>query len=316
MDLIGLGIVTGLLLVFGFLTWQSWRARRAIVKWPGTIVCGLLTVAVGGLLGMSLYGYSKLNQVHANPIADVKVASDAQTLARGEKFARACAGCHSPNGQLPLTGQDFLAGGGPPVGTLWAPNLTPAHLGTWSDGEIIRAIREGVNKDGHSLMIMPSATFHKLSDDDVHAIVAYLRTQPTDSQDTPARNINVVGSLLVAIAGDGLLSAQSPIQGVVTAPPAGPTREYGDYLAHASGCADCHGGNFQGGTPSDNGPPAGPSLLAFAKENNEAAFFKVLRTGIKPDGTAVSEDMPWSDFEKYSDDDLRAIYLYLNYLAQ
>ena len=72
-----------------------------------------------------------------------------------------------------MVGQDFSKGG-PPVGTLYGANLTPAgEIKDWSDGEIIRAIREGVHKTGRSLIIMPSEVFRHLSDVDVQAIVAY-----------------------------------------------------------------------------------------------------------------------------------------------
>jgi hypothetical protein len=65
------------------------------------------------------------------------------------------------NGQLPLSGQDFMEGA--PFGTFYAPDLTQTNLADWSDGEIVRAIREDVHKDGRSLLIMPSNAFHARS---------------------------------------------------------------------------------------------------------------------------------------------------------
>jgi hypothetical protein len=81
---------------------------------------------------------------------------------------------------------------------LWAANLTPAHFKNWSDGEIVRAIREGVGKDGRSLVIMPSEVFHNLSDADVQAIVAVLLAQPAVEPDTPTKQFNVLGAIMAA----------------------------------------------------------------------------------------------------------------------
>lgn len=98
-----------------------------------------------------------------------------------------CAGCHMPRGAdgapMPELG---LSGGSvgfeiPGLGIFWPPNLTPAvtGLGGWSDEEIAAAIRTGVTPDGRILApAMPWAAYAALSDDDVIAMIAYLRTLP------------------------------------------------------------------------------------------------------------------------------------------
>ena len=84
------------------------------------------------------------------------------------------------------------------MGMLYAPNLTPGgDIDDWTDGEVIRAIREGVHKTGRSLLIMPSMNYRYMSDDDVQAIVAYLRSQPPTSGQTPANQFNLLDALFL-----------------------------------------------------------------------------------------------------------------------
>jgi mono/diheme cytochrome c family protein len=315
-DYVGVGVLVILLLLFGFLTWRSWRARNRLVRLLGTIVSGLLTLVFLIVTGAALYGFTLLNRTHTNPVQQLTIAGTPERLARGEKLAQACTGCHSPNGQFPLAGQDFTADGGPPVGTLYASNLTPGgELKDWSDGEIVRAIREGIHQNGRSLLIMPSSNFRNLSDEDVQALVAFLRTQPA-APATPPTNINLVGALLVTVSGGAFLTAQEPVTDVVVAPPAGPTVEYGQYLATSiGGCRDCHGANLAGGTADPNGPPAGPNITTVGQHWSEEDFMRAMRTGQKPDGTMLSDDMPWKEVNAFaSDDDLRALYAYVRSL--
>jgi hypothetical protein len=108
----------------------------------------LLTILLAIVIVVAAIGLYKLYAPQANPVATVKVAGTSEQIARGAKFAAICAGCHSTTGKPPLdcSAQDFISGG-PPFGSLYAPNLTPAgEVRDWSDGEIIRAIREGVHK--------------------------------------------------------------------------------------------------------------------------------------------------------------------------
>jgi cytochrome c553 len=316
MDIIGLGTLLLFGLVFAFLALRSWRAQRLWVKLLAGIPTTLVAVLCVVGLGLAVYGYSKLNRVYANPAADIRVAGTSEQIARGGQFAPICADCHSSNHQPALTGQNFGTEG-PPVGTLWAPNLTPAHFKNWSDGEIIRAIREGVSKDGRSLLIMPSEVFHSLSDADVQAIVAYLRAQPALEPDTPPKQFNVIGALMVAaLLPDDIFTHQPPITAPVTAPPAGPTAEYGRYLSTVAGCSSCHGAQFEGGQPNEEGGPPPPSLVAFVKQHTEADFVKTIRTGVTPEGRALSENMPWGIYQKFSDDDLRALYAHISVLGK
>lgn len=305
-------VLVVLIVLLVLLTRRAWRARRAWVRWSGTILAGLLVVAGVVAVVMASIGFYRLNARYPNRASDIKVAGTPDQIARGQKLAWTCMGCHSTTGEAPPTGRPFIEGG-PMFATLYAPNLTPLHLKDWSDGEIIRAIREGINRDGRSLLIMPSAGFHGMSDDEVQAIVAYLRSLPETAPNTPTRQINIMGAIAFGMA--PIYSAQPPIIGAVAAPERTAGPEYGRYLVSTSACADCHGKNLNGGEVGGGAPP-GPSLLGIPNTWSEADFIKTMRTGILPAGTPLGAEMPWRQISTATtDDDLRAIYAYIKELA-
>jgi mono/diheme cytochrome c family protein len=309
MDYLGLAVLLGGCLLFAFLAYRAFRAQRRWVKLAGGIPAVFLVLLFGTATMLALIGYGRLNRTYPNQPSALAAAITPQLVANGERFARSCAGCHSSSGELPLGGQDFFgAEGGPPIGTLWAPNLTPAHLAEWSDGEIARAIREGVGRDGRSLLIMPSLYFRNLSDEDVLALVAYLRSQPVVEPASPPRQINVLGAILLAtVLPDEFFSAQPPLAQPVVAPPRGPTAAYGGYLVSLE-CQGCHGGNLAGLPPNPNGP-SGPNLTTLPQRLTAEELVALLRTGEFPDGSPIG--MPVKYLEKMSDDDFRAIYAHL-----
>lgn len=320
-DFVGVLVLAVLAALFGFLAARAWGAKNAWAKWVGVIVSGLLTLAFTLLLGLGLYGYYRLNAKQANPVAEVQVAGTAEQIARGEQLAQFCKECHSPNRQFPLAGRNFLApaegsegGGPPPVGALYAPNLTPAHLNRWSDGEIVRAIREGVGQDGRALIIMPSEVYRYLSDNDVQALVAFLRSQPTVEPDTPKSRLNMLGAILTGV-GMVPFTNQPPITQPILAPPPGTSAEYGKYLVSILYCQLCHGEQLNGGV-AGNGPPPGPNLTQVMSNWTEDQFIALLREGKLPSGEALGEEMPWEVLgASMSDEDLKAVYAYLHNLT-
>lgn len=320
--IIGLLILLALVVLFGWLAMRAWGSQRAWLKWLGVILSGLLTLVFLLLFVVALIGTFKLYAPASNPVAQVKVAGTPEQIKRGEKFANFCAGCHSASGNLPLDGSkaNFVEEG-PPVGTVFASNLTPAgELKDWSDGEIIRALREGVHKSGRPLIIMPSNIFRNLSDADAQAIVAYLRSQPATKNnpgaDAPANQLNLLGALFVG-AGMFPTATQPPITQPVVAPPAGTSGEYGKYLVSVLGCHECHGEDLAGIAPSDFGPPAGPNLTVLMPKWSEAEFMKTIRTGTDPTGHALNpKEMPWKEISTFAtDDELKAIFAYLKALT-
>ena len=267
-------------------------------------------------------------------LRDVTRRDAAQLIARGEYIVRnvsVCGQCHAADPKRDADGP--LSGGMEfrdwRIGTARAANLTPdatTGLGTWSDPEIVRALRNGQRKDGGLLApVMPYEWFHQMSDDDALAVARYLRSlAPVRQEVTQSPNFWFkLGKLL-------FLRPLAPIS--ASAPPAAATAEYGGYLAqHVGLCADCHtprGGIrstpdknrlFAGMTDPPKGFPANPSNLTPDTETgigswSEADFLRTLRTGVNPAGISLHPFMPWRQVQRMSDDDLRAIYRYLRTL--
>ncbi|MGE5262575.1 MAG: c-type cytochrome [Acidobacteriota bacterium] len=321
-NIVGLLVLVALVVLFAWLTRRAWGSRRAFLKWPGLVLFGLLTLIPALLLVLTLVGFYKLGAQHSNPVANVKVAGTPAQIARGEKLANICVNCHTSNNRLPLSGVNFLAKFSfAPIGTFYAPNLTPSgNIQDWSDGEIIRAIREGVHKDSRSLLIMPADSFRNLSDDDVQSVVAYLHSQPATGGPMPANEFNLFGALFINLF--DFQTAQPPV-GKVTAPPPG-TKEYGKYMVDVIGCRGCHGDQLQG--KADNGqpgPPPGPNLTQIVPQWTEEQFMTFFNTGKLPSGASVpmvtlpsgfSEPrMPWTQVRAVAtDEELKAIYTYLH----
>jgi cytochrome c553 len=324
-DIAGILILVVLIAVFGFLTTRAWKLKNAFLKWVGVFITGLLTLIPAALLVLALMGFSKLNVQYDNPAAVIQVAGTPAQIARGEQLANTCSSCHSPGNELPLSGSNFrVKFEMPPLGTLYAPNLTPSgDIQNWSDGELIRAIREGVHKDGRSLLIMPSDNFRNLSDEDVQALVAYLRSQPATDGPTPINQFSILGAVFMNLS--DFRTAQQPA-GRVTAPQAG-TAEYGKYLVDVIGCRSCHGDQLQGKVANGQpGPPPGPNLTLIVPRWTEEQFMTYFNTGTMPGGGQVpmitltsgftEPRMPWPMVRAATTDaDLKDMYTYLHGLA-
>jgi hypothetical protein len=323
-DTAGVLIIIVLIALFGFLTTRAWKLKNAILKWGGVIIVGLLTLMSTAILVLALVGFYKLNERHDNPVANIQVEGTVTQIARGEQLAHTCVNCHAPGNQLPLSGTDMTTKFPfPPLGTLYGPNLTPSgDITDWTDGEVIRAIREGVHKNGRSLLIMPAETYRNLSDDDAQALVAYLRSQPSIGGPTPTNQFNLLGAVFLNLS--DFRSAQEPVGSVTTPQPGTP--EYGKYLVDVLGCRVCHGDQLQGKLDNGQpGPPPGPNLTPIVPQWTEEQFMTFFNTGELPGGRTVpiitlpsgfSEPrMPWSTVRAATtDEELKAMYAYLHSL--
>jgi mono/diheme cytochrome c family protein len=195
-----------------------------------------------------------------------------------------------------------------PVGTFVSANLTPAGpLKDWSDGEIMRALREGVGNKGQRLMVMQSTYVRYLSDEDIHALIAYLRSQPAVESNVqePLDQPNMLG---VVLLGSGIIPELAPVKEAIVAPPKGATVEYGQYILSYQDCRSCHGNDLNGGDGTLG--PAGPPL-SVVKGWSQEEFLGAMRTGITPAGRALQPPMPWKTISKMEDEELQAMYLYL-----
>src|SRR5919201_2300567 len=212
-DLLGLVVLVALLLLFAELTRNALRVSNPVVKGALAVLTGILTLGLMLALVFAGIAYYRVLALRTNPVTNIQVNSSKEQIARGERLAHLCVTCHASTGDLPLDGgnENLAARVGVPVGTIVAPNLTPGgHIKEMSDGQLIRAIREGLDEEGRPLLGMPTAGFRNLSDADVQALAAYLRAQPAQEHDTPPTSVNVLGAMARGI---GLIptSTQPPI---------------------------------------------------------------------------------------------------------
>jgi mono/diheme cytochrome c family protein len=311
----GLALNMGVAAILVWITTRAWRSKRALAKWLGAPVAALVAILfsfVGGtaLKGMT-YAYARLGR----PVQQMTVDRTPERVARGEHIANAlCAGCHSLNESIPLAGGKNFADDIPlPVGDIAPVNLTPAGpIKDWSDGQVFRAIREGVDPDGRRLVVMATLGVRNLSDDDIQSVIAYLRSQPAVSHETPRERLTYLAMIM---SGAGLLPrAQGEPPVTVTAPPRERTAEYGEYIVKWVGCAECHGPALTGGKKGF-GPPPGPNIHS-VKGWTEAQFIQTIRTGVNPYGKKLDPNlMPWRTVSRLDDDELGAVHAYLTRLA-
>ncbi|HEX7587511.1 MAG TPA: c-type cytochrome [Anaerolineae bacterium] len=299
-------------IAFGLLVRRAWRAKRWFVKWPGVILGGLLTLIFALITILAASGMSQAYMPRGSPVSDLKVQGTPEQIARGQHLANSiCVGCHTLNGELPLSGgRDVGADLPVPLGSFFSINLTPAGpLKDWSDGEIMRVLREGVDRDGHPLLVMSSNGVRYLGDDDKQAIIAYLRNQPAVNNPTPYPPDQP--SFLAAVTvGAGLIKFEAPVA-AVTAPAKGVTPDYGKYVVNFEDCRFCHGDDLNGGTNPNF--PKGPSLRVVLGWTQDQ-FTSTLRTGKDPSGHMLSDVMPWKDFARLDDVELGALHAYLKSL--
>ena len=282
---------------------------------------GFLLVVAAVLVSFVVSGYNLVHEAASDPVPALVVAPDPSLLARGAHLGRVlCADCHAPRGDsLPAGGdRDFLhRRGGPDLGSLHAPNLTPSgRLRRYSDGELSRAIRGGLDRDDRPLLVMPSQQYHEMSDRDLAAIITWLRAQPPAGGDVAPRRLTWKACLLIGM--HALETSHTiPLPGPKPALPEGMTAEYGAYMTGILGCASCHGASLRGGHP---GPvaPDGPDLLAFVSAHDLSTFDAALRRGISPRGSRSMDPelMPWPAYAHLSDTESAAIYASLQRLAK
>lgn len=234
------------------------------------LVAVLAVVLLGGL---GAVGFAWGLRPRMRPASDRKVEATPEKLARGRYLAEnvaACFHCHSEAdkslfGMPPKPGT--VGGGGMCMGpeddfpgTMCASNLTAdleTGLGQWTDGELIRAIREGVSRDGRPLMAaMPYGFYREMSEEDVEALVVYLRTLPAIRGSLPRTRFDFPFNLLFRFMPE-------PLERPVTAPARSDTVAYGRYLLTLGGCAECHTPN-QG--PLSGRPLAGGRELWLDKD--------------------------------------------------
>ena len=285
-----------------------------ILKWIGRAFAGVLVLVM--ILAGVVYVASerKLRQTYDTSVDSVHVPTDSASIVRGEHLVRNvidCTLCHGED----LGGAVYSSS--PALGTIAGPNLTRGKGGVgpdYSDIDYLRAIRRGVKRDGRSLIVMPSEVFTHISQEDMGAVLAYLRVAPPVNREVPKSGFGPVGRALLAAGKMNILVAgKTPRITPPASVPRDTTPAYGKYLADISGCHGCHGYGLSGGRvagPPDL-PPASNLTPAGIGNWTEGDLVRALREGKRPDGSTLDEFMPWKVFRGMTDAEIHALWLYL-----
>ncbi len=300
----------------------------------------IFTTCMGSIVFiMTASIYIFFPNVERSPVIKVKMTS--ARLERGKYLffnVAACAGCHSQRDESRFTmpvikGTEGMGGerfdhrlGFP--GSFTAKNLTPFHLGNWSDGDIYRAITTGVSKDGHALFpIMPYEHYALMDTEDIFSIIAYLRSIKSCNANWPESQFDFPINIIVRTIPKDVQAAIKPDTSNIIA--------YGKYLVNMASCLTCHtdarrgkiidslafgGGRemplFTGGVVrSANISP--DSLTGIGSWSSELFVnrFKSFEDSVfepgKVERNQFNTIMPWTLFAKLKTSDLQAIYAYL-----
>lgn len=310
---------------------------KLLAKLVGGLIALVLLVVCGGL------GYVLIVLPRSTPLAaDLKIEATPARLERGRylvEHVAACTDCHSKRDWSQFAGPVAVgaeASGGDVFGrTMGLPgdfplrNLTPTHLREWSDAELLRAITEGVNRHGEAMFpMMNYKAYGQLPTEDVHAIIAYVRSLPAVPEPAMVtRNVDGWFTLLLrTFPAKAEPKALDPTDRVA----------YGQRLATTAGCFHCHskldgsgaivpGTTFGGGQVMglENGgtvvtanlTPDAATGIGTWSEDQFVARFKMYAAATPELLTTMAKErqtiMPWRSYAGMTKDDLGAIYAFL-----
>lgn len=254
-------------------------------------------------------------------------------LERGAYLMRgivACGNCHTPKGPGGVPSANMEMAGGfevklPHVGTAIAPNITPdkeTGIGRWTDQQIITAIREGKRPDGTTIgPPMPIGMYRNMSDRDVRAIIAYLRSL------TPVKHVVAKSTYQIPLP-----PAYGPPVKHVAEVSRKDNVAYGRYLAGALGhCIECHTPRLKNGRldmskvggggqefPGPNGVAVSRNLTPDPEFGigrwSDQDIKNAITKGIRPDGSKLGPPMAFAWYANIRQNDLDAIIAYLRSL--
>ncbi len=267
----------------------------------------------------------------AAPVLAGHAAAQSDAVARGRSLVEGIAGCgncHTPHGPQGKVAAMNLAGNvvieDHKAFRAVAANITPDRetgIGAWTDAEIARAVREGISRDGRVMgPPMPFELYRRLSDADMAAITAYLRSVPA------VRNVSESSVYRIPLPP----SYGPPVAGVAP-PPRTDLVAYGAYLAGPVGhCIDCHTPLAQAGrdwarTGRGGQAFAGPWGVSVARnitssrthglgEWSDAEIERAIRQGISRDGRAMFPPMGYAYYARMDADEMKALIAYLRAL--
>jgi mono/diheme cytochrome c family protein len=307
----------------------------------GRLVACLLVSSLGACLGACTGKYVRAT-------SSDRFEATPERLQRGQYLVNqvmGCGGCHTSRatGNLFVEGEQtdlFLAGGNvlqDRGSKLYVPNLTPDPdgLGAWTDDEILRAVRDGVAKDGRFLApMMPYDNYQYLSDDDGKALVAYLRSIPAAKPPRPRfpNELKLLPKILFTVIGVQMHKPTANVPNPDRADRVG----YGHYLARVGGCTDCHSLGDRGPLKEEDPQFMAGSTIPFADERLGKVYSRnltpdvetgigkykpadvkaALRNGTRLDGKRMAPPMSIMipHYSGMTDDDLDALIAYLGTL--
>ena len=290
---------------------------KKALKWIGITLAGLIGLVL--IAGAAVYIASEIrfNRTYQVQVEPVEIPTAPEAIASGEHIAsiRGCKVCHGED----LSGEIEFAD--PMVGVIANANLTGGHgsevIGYTTD-DWVRAIRHGVGPDGKPLIIMPSQEHHNISDEDLGALLAYIKSLPPVDKELPELTVSIFPRLMYLLGPMDFLVPAELIDHDAprpASPEPGVTAEYGGYLAGL--CSLCHGPGYSGGpipgTPPDDPPALNLTPAGALGDWSFEEFFTAMRTGVTPDRRQLRDDfMPYKTlFGEMTDDELEAIWLYL-----
>ncbi len=294
-------------------------------------------IGAAALLGaLAAFTQMRATRTVDAPYPDLHASQEPAVIERGRYLVEGPAHCGECHGAMdppavsragrPLSGgMEFKL----PVGTFRVPNITPdaeTGIGRVKDEALARMIRHGVKPDGH--ITLPFMPYADLSDDDLVAIISYLRAQKPVAHAVAEHDVNWLGRIVQAY----VLKPKGPRGTPPKSLPPEPTAAYGDYITHNIGnCVMCHtkvdvrtgdfaGPMFGGGAEHEafgnpNKKFVSPNLTpdprwGWLQGWTEDAFVARFHAG----RVHADSPMPWEAFQKMTDDDLRAVYRYFQTL--
>jgi cytochrome c553 len=288
-----------------------------VLKILGYVAGGLVVVAAATATVVVMGSNARLRKTYSVTPRAVAIPTDAMAIAHGKHLAetRGCNDCHGRD----YAGNKVIEDGA--MGRLHGPNLTRGRGGrvaAFKDEDWVRAIRHGVGPDGLGLFIMPSEEYSHFSDEDLGALIAYLKTIPAVDRERVPTELGPIARMLLA-TGKMKLSAEKIDHPNVKPGSIAPdvSAAYGRYVA--ASCMGCHGPTFSGGK-IEVGPPHWPQAANLTPHADgrltkwtEAEFLQVMRTAKRPDGTELNAVMPRA-FGQMNEVELKALWAFFKSL--
>jgi mono/diheme cytochrome c family protein len=296
---------------------------KKVLKWIGILLGIFVGLIVLAVIGMYFASETRLNRIYKISVEPVDIPTDTDSIAYGRHIFefRGCQACHGEK----LEGKVYLSD--PALGEVNATNLTTGPGGVAvnykSDSDWVRAIRHGVRPSGKAMLFMPSVEFYFLSDKDLGAVIAYVRSVPAADHDQAVSKLSVTGRVAMTLIKEitfmpAELIPHSALRPV--APEPDNTAAYGEYLTYS--CKVCHGVGMSGGKiPAfPEGWPSAANLTTSSDRYqpyfSEEGFVQIIRTGVTRHGRQINPAyMPWSSYKFMTDDELKAVWTYLQALA-